>query len=212
MIALCAESSKTKNRSTANPAPFSPSVRHRPRAGRSPESGSPNKEPKKKTKKSPTEILKPKFYYGELFSVNHLSDSFGEWEIHEKKANSTGGVTFDLYLKQSGGSKRRINGTASFSHSLGASEDEIVELDHFSILETERFKGYGPAALRHILKLYKRSGCLVIEVPAPNTDGTRCYEKCGMDRNLGLDLRVVCAESNFEPTSWSVTKNQQRAH
>ena len=32
-----------------------------------------------------------------------------------------------------------------------------------------------------------------------------------MDRKLGLNLRVVCAESNFEPTSKSVTKNLHRA-
>ena len=129
--------------------------------------------------------------------------------MQEKTANSTGGVAFDVYLQRND-AQRLINETASFSHALGASKGEIVVLDHFSILENERFRGYGPAALRHILKLYKRSGCLVIEVPAPNTDGTRCYEKCGMDRKLGLNLRVVCAESNFEPTASSLAKHKKR--
>ncbi len=128
--------------------------------------------------------------------------------------NRRDGVTFHMFLEENHTKpkcgditpaiswlpKRRINDTASFSHSLKSCKGQTVVLDHYSLLQKEQGRGLGTEGMRHLLRLYQGAGAEVVEVPAPNTKGTRCYKKCGMSTLLGLHLRVVLAGSTFCPT------------
>jgi len=56
----------------------------------------------------------------------------------------------------------------------------LVQLKKFQVYKDRRRKGYGAAALEHIIELYAKSGCTGIEVQAPNAQGARCYKRAGM--------------------------------
>ena len=126
-----------------------------------------------------------------LLSSFGKKDGDGSWEVKEYVYNNTGGVRFQV----------TINGEclcdkASFSCSVENSRGETVHIDKFGIAHDMRYKGWGPKALSVIIELYRAAGCFAIDVPAPNTQGTKCYKKCGMRVVNGLPLRVQLNEAS----------------
>ena len=133
------------------------------------------------------------------------------WDIQQIACNNTGGVFFRVSVNQILFSKK-----SSFSCSVEASRGETVHLDGFAIQDTMRFKGWGPRVLTKLIEMYRKGGCLAIDVPAPNRAGTQCYRKVGMRSSGGLSLRMELNTSNlsssFKTRAQRQEQQQQQQH
>ena len=130
---------------------------------------------------------------GAIVNTYQFKDDKGdEWIMNEVVTNNTGGVHFRV--KINGRLLIGYHGSqdhASFSLSTTRCQGQIVHLDRFQLPEHNRYKGYGPRILKEILKIYDHAGCSLMDVPAPNQQGTNCYKKCGFARNGKLNLMVM---------------------
>ena len=144
-----------------------------------------------------------------LISIVRQHDGYGMWDIRQIACNNTGGVFFSVSINQILLSKK-----SSFSCSVEASRGETVHLDGFAIQTTMRFKGWGPRVLTKLIEMYRKGGCLAIDVPAPNRAGTSCYKKVGMRSSGGLSLRMelntLSLSSSFKTRSQRQEQLQQQ--
>ena len=140
---------------------------------------------------------------GTTVTESAFRDDCGHWQITEVASNNNGGVHFMVKLdrEQLIGYGASGKDKASFSHSTLSSQGATVYLDRLQLPKNKRFLGHGPRLLTRLLALYQDSGCLAVEVPAPNTAGTRCYKKCGFTCWGGLSLRkelVTMGDTDFD--------------